>query len=230
MYYRTVGEYQTESSRLLMMPSATSSSSSVPSALGRYRSKIIRTATTAAESLLRAVTCSGESDVADGFKDIWNQNEAACTSFVTYTASALRPALFELIENDDRTIGVNGWVAINQALKAAYEIATELFAADAVGGSGISTGMGAGREGEGEPVHPVILALEELIQLQLPQADSSSPTPAGAMAMDTEDDPAASTSSGNCYDFFWTSYVLDFQKCDIGLSNAFDRPVLLFLY
>lgn len=167
MYHRTVSEYQSESNRLLVMPGNTSS---LPSALGRYRSKIIRTATTAADSLLRAVTCSGGTDEADGYKDIWDRNETSCVGYVTHTAATLRHALFELIENDDRTIGVEGWAAINLALKAVYDTATDLFPSQQ-----------AGDEGDVQAVHPVITSLEDLIHLELPQGESS--------PMDGEEEP-----------------------------------------
>jgi hypothetical protein len=169
MFYRAVAEYQAESSRLLSVPHpGTAPTSLVPSALGRHRSKITRTASTAADAVLRALTCrsppggdaEGSRNPADGFKDLWAQNESACTAFIVSTARMLADTINALAEGVDgagEEIDTAGWTKIDAAITALWDLANEVYP------------LGHPEAGEAVAEHPVRVAVAALAALELPQ-------------------------------------------------------------
>jgi hypothetical protein len=167
MFYRAVAEFQSESSRLLNVPHS-AAASLVPSALGRHRSKITRTASTAADAVLRALNCGsppggdaeGSRNPADGFKDLWAQNDSASTAFILSTARTLVEsirALSEGVNGSEEEINAAGWVKIDAAITALWDLANEVYP--------------LGRPGAGEAMaeHPVRAAVAALAALELPQ-------------------------------------------------------------
>lgn len=205
LYYRTVAEFQSEASRLLVVPgrSAAGPSSSSAALLGRHRAKIVRTATTAAEALLRSVTCAqgfssyspgdGEEaagpgdNPAAGFKDIWNRNEASNAAYVVRTASLLHRNLHDLLhhqEQDEVGMNAEGWGEIHTALQALWEVAQELYAPAATEEEAATESAGAGSG------HAVLSAIQALLQLDLPRGVESH------SGMQMEDD--IGQSNGGC--------------------------------
>jgi len=185
LFYRTVSDFQTEASRLLVLPTSGSRNNSNSSAalLGRHRAKIVRTATTAADALLNTITCAAASvggsgvagasntsednsmyeNPADGYKDIWTQNEASTTAWVTRTLTLLQANLQDLVhsaaqmhdeEEKDGVIDAQGWAEISTSLHSLSTLADELY-----------TSAEGAREGEKEfTVVEAIRALQEVVR------------------------------------------------------------------
>lgn len=178
-FYRAVSEFQTDSSRLLAVPSA--GTAAAPSALARHRSKVARTASTATEALLRAITCAGSDaegarNPADGFKDIWARNEAACGDNIVHTVALVAQEIRTLREGpaEEDQVGPAGWLRIGAAVSDLYSTAQVTYPL-------------AGGEGD-EPVseHRVRAAVGRLAAFDLPQP---------AEEMDAEDTPGTAGSA-----------------------------------
>ena len=197
MFYRTVSDFQTEASRLLVLPtsggansSGRSNSNSCAALLGRHRAKIVRTATTAADALLNTITCAAASvggsgvagasntnednskyeNPADGYKDIWAQNEASTTAWVTRTLTLLQANLHDLVhsatqiheeEEKDGVIDAQGWAEISTSLHSLRTLADELY-----------TSVDGASDGEkGFAVVDAIRALQEVVNQGVANSD-----------------------------------------------------------
>mgnify|MGYP006193021545 CR=1 FL=1 len=210
LYYRTVNEFQTEASRLVLpTTSSTSSASSIATGsaalLGRHRAKIVRTATTAADALLRAVTCTtgvaadeaaAESarNPAEGFKHIWDQTEAASAAYVVHTVSLLYDSLSDLLkqtqgrgqlpgQGQDGESGINaeGWGEIQVALRSLGDLAYELYTPNEAGELVESAAGAAGQA--------VLGALHALQQLDLPEGSTDTTSSGCSMAVEDDTHP-----------------------------------------
>jgi hypothetical protein len=178
-FNRTVAEFRADSSRLLAVPTtgpAGSSAAAVPSALARHRSKIVRTASTAAEALLRAVTCADSNaqesrNPADGFKDIWMRNEASCGAVVAHTVSLLVQEIQTVQQEEgDDSVGPVGWRRVGAAVKDLWEVVEEVYPL---------TG------GEGDVAveeHPVRAAVGALAAIDLPDSGTGEEDDSGSTA------------------------------------------------
>ena len=186
MFHRAVQDFQTDSCRQLSLPSAASGTQGV-SGLARHRSKIARTASTAAESILRTVTCAADSDPpnpADGFKDIWAQNESAVSAYITHNAGLLLHGLQDLLSKEDSDeldgrLSEAEWRSVGVAVAALWAVVREVYG------------------GEAQAQHPVRLAVQALVELGLPSSRSGEDEQeGGAMSLeDTPSDAAAGKSS-----------------------------------
>jgi hypothetical protein len=216
MFYRAVAEYQSESSRLLSVPGPASAATSlVPSALGRHRSKITRTASTAADAVLRALTCSSppggnesSRNPANGFKDLFGQNETACTAFITSTIRMLVENINALLDGVDGSSGegVNtaGWAKIDGAITALWDLTNEVYP------------LGRPEVGEAVVEHPVRVAVGKLVELELPQVGGQDED-ADAMQEDAAEPSGMLLtllhSSGLCSCSQVSSHSLCLQRC-----------------
>lgn len=164
MFYRTMSEFQADSSRLLVQPATAAAGMVVPSALARHRSKVSRTATTAVEALMRAVTCETSDPTvrnpAVGYKDIWALNESACCAYILHTVRAVRGELTALLdaagEDDADEVGADGWKAIDAAISALWELVHHVYPLDH-------------DEEDAVIEHPVRAAVATLADLHLPE-------------------------------------------------------------
>lgn len=198
LYYRTVADFQAEAARLV---SSTATGSAA--LLGRHRAKIVRTATTAADALLRAVTCTPSAVVgpdeaaiesarnpAEGFKHIWDQNEAAGAAYVVHTVSLLYDSLHDLLAqtkgrgqrqgqaaDDESGINSEGWGEIQSTLRSLGDMAYELYTPSEDGAQVESAAGAAGQA--------VLGALNALQQLDLPEGTD---TTSSGCSMAVEDD------------------------------------------